>query len=95
MPARLRAATLARGVIVRASADTIVVCPPLIIQPKEIDLIAETLNAAIDQVTGELIAEGALPCLQWRGSSVGLLVAADAAAEDIIGATVARAPRST
>lgn len=52
--ARIRAATLARGVIVRASADTVVVCPPLIVTPKEIDLIASTLDAAISEVSAEL-----------------------------------------
>jgi putrescine aminotransferase len=52
VPARIRAAALQRGVIVRASLDTIVVCPPLIIKEKEIDLIAATLDAAIEEVAG-------------------------------------------
>ena len=54
VPARIRAAALARGVIVRASVDTIVVCPPLIITPKEIDLIASTLDAALADVGGTI-----------------------------------------
>ena len=61
VPARIRAAALARGVIVRASADTVVVCPPLIIQPKEIDFLAATLDAAISEVSAQLAADGALP----------------------------------
>lgn len=58
--ARIRAAALARGVIVRASADTIVVCPPLIITRPEIDHLAATLDAAIAEVSGELLASGAV-----------------------------------
>lgn len=54
VPARIRAAVLARGVIIRASVDTVVVCPPLIITPKEIDLIAATIDAAITEVSAEL-----------------------------------------
>jgi adenosylmethionine-8-amino-7-oxononanoate aminotransferase len=52
--ARIRQAALARGVIVRASADTVVVCPPLIIKPAEIDRIAATLDEAIAEVSAEL-----------------------------------------
>ena len=51
VPARIRAAALARGVIIRASVDSIVVCPPLIIKAKEIDLIASTIDAAIAEVS--------------------------------------------
>jgi len=54
VPARIRAAALARGVIVRASVDTIVVCPPLIITPQEIDVIAATLDAAIAEVSAQV-----------------------------------------
>lgn len=61
VPARIRNAALARGVIVRASADTIVVCPPFIIRPPEIDRLAATLDAAITEVTEELVAQGILP----------------------------------
>jgi putrescine---pyruvate transaminase len=50
LAARIRAAALARGVIIRASVDTVVVCPPLIITPKEIDRIASTIDAAIAEV---------------------------------------------
>jgi adenosylmethionine-8-amino-7-oxononanoate aminotransferase len=54
VPQRIRAACLERGVIVRASADTIAVCPPFVIKEKEIDLIAATLDAAIAAVAAEL-----------------------------------------
>jgi adenosylmethionine-8-amino-7-oxononanoate aminotransferase len=58
--ARVRAVALERGVIVRASGDILAVCPPLIVQAKEIDIITSTLDAAIEQVTGELTADGVL-----------------------------------
>jgi adenosylmethionine-8-amino-7-oxononanoate aminotransferase len=41
-------------VIIRASADTIVVCPPLIITPQEIALLASTIDAAIAEVSAAL-----------------------------------------
>jgi len=59
IPARIRDAALQRGVIVRASVDTIVVCPPLIIKEKEIDLIAATLDAAIAATCRALVVERA------------------------------------
>jgi len=58
--ARIRKGTIARGVIVRASGDMVVVCPPLIITRQEIDLIVATLDAAITDVSNELIAAGGL-----------------------------------
>ncbi len=54
VPARIRQAALARGVIVRASVDTIVVCPPLIITPPEIDRLTRVLDEAIEHVSLEL-----------------------------------------
>jgi len=56
VPARIRAAALARGVIIRASVDTIVVCPPLVITAQEIDLLASTIDAAIGEVSKALEA---------------------------------------
>lgn len=50
VPARIRQACLERGVIVRASADCIVVCPPLIITRAQIDALAGTLDAALAEV---------------------------------------------
>jgi adenosylmethionine-8-amino-7-oxononanoate aminotransferase len=57
---RLRAAALARGVIVRASGDIIAVAPPLVITRAEIDRLAATLDAALQEVGGELEAKGVL-----------------------------------
>ena len=54
---RIRAAALRRGVIVRASADTVVVCPPLIVTPAEIDQIAGVLSESIVEVAAELERE--------------------------------------
>jgi putrescine aminotransferase len=53
VPVRIRAAALALGLIVRASTETIVVCPPLVVKPKEIDWLVATLDKAIEQVTNE------------------------------------------
>ena len=61
VPARIRAAALARGVIVRASVDTVVVCPPLIIQRDEIDTLVGAIDDALGDVTTQLTAEGVLP----------------------------------
>jgi putrescine aminotransferase len=61
VPQRIRAAALEHGVLVRASGDTIVLCPPLIIKTQEIDTIVTTLDAAIARVTSELETEGTLP----------------------------------
>jgi putrescine aminotransferase len=60
VPQRVRAAALDLGLIVRASVDSIVVCPPLIITSKQIDTIAETLDGALGNVTTGLELEGAL-----------------------------------
>jgi putrescine aminotransferase len=58
--ARIRGAVLDRGVIVRASADTVVVCPPLIITRPEIDQLTKALDEAIDEVGQQLAQAGAL-----------------------------------
>ncbi|HUI25818.1 MAG TPA: aspartate aminotransferase family protein [Candidatus Kryptonia bacterium] len=55
VPWRIRSAALRRGVIVRASADTVVVCPPLIVTPAQIDLIAQALRESIEEVSAELV----------------------------------------
>jgi adenosylmethionine-8-amino-7-oxononanoate aminotransferase len=57
VPARIRAAALERGVIVRASAEMVVVCPPLIVKPAEIDRIAEVLRQSIEEVAAQVPAE--------------------------------------
>jgi putrescine aminotransferase len=53
---RVRAAALRRGVILRAGADLIVICPPLIVTREEIDLIVRVLGEAIAEVAAELAA---------------------------------------
>jgi putrescine aminotransferase len=58
VPARVRAAALARGVIVRASADTVVVCPPLVIQRHEIDTLVAAIDAGLGEVAAELASKG-------------------------------------
>ena len=40
-----------RGILVRLSADMIALSPPLIIEPKQIDRIVETLGAVIREVS--------------------------------------------
>ncbi len=54
IPLRIRAATLAQGVIVRASVDTIALCPPLIIKEREIDTIVTALDHALTEVGATL-----------------------------------------
>ncbi len=56
--ARIRNAALARGVIVRASADTVVVCPPLIITREQIDHLVTVLDEATDEVVKQLADAG-------------------------------------
>src|SRR5262249_37331886 len=47
MPWRVRAGCISRGVIVRGSADNVVVCPPLIVQREQVDLIVDTIAESI------------------------------------------------
>jgi adenosylmethionine-8-amino-7-oxononanoate aminotransferase len=54
VPLRIRKAALERGVIVRASAETIVVCPPLIITQAQIDQLVSVLDEALATVAAEL-----------------------------------------
>ena len=54
MAARVRAAALRRGVILRPGADLIVICPPLIVTREQIDLIVRVLGEAITEVAAEL-----------------------------------------
>jgi adenosylmethionine-8-amino-7-oxononanoate aminotransferase len=54
VPQRIRNHCIDNGVIVRASVDTIAVCPPLIIKRKQIDQIVAALNAAIEAVAATL-----------------------------------------
>lgn len=52
--ARVRKKAIARGVIVRASVDNVVLCPPFIITPKQLDHLFDTIDTAIAEVATEL-----------------------------------------
>jgi len=54
VPARVRAACLKRGVIVRASPENIAVCPPIIIKKREIETIVRAIDESIVEVGAEL-----------------------------------------
>lgn len=60
VPARVRAACLQRGVIVRASVENIVLCPPVIIQERQIETIVRAMDESIAEVSATLA---------WGGSS--------------------------
>ncbi len=54
----VRDACIARGLMVRAVRDTIVMCPPLIVSHAEIDRIVTTIGQALDASAGALRAIG-------------------------------------
>lgn len=54
VPARVRAACLERGVIVRASVENVSVCPPFIIKRRELDTLLDTLDEALSSVSREV-----------------------------------------
>jgi 4-aminobutyrate--pyruvate transaminase len=58
--ARVGAAAQRHGLIVRVVGDRLVFAPPLIIQAPEIEVIAERLGCALDDVASDLDHEGAL-----------------------------------
>ena len=51
---------LDNGLIVRAAGDAIAMCPPLIIEAKQIDQMFDRLAATLDQTEAELRRRGAL-----------------------------------
>jgi adenosylmethionine-8-amino-7-oxononanoate aminotransferase len=51
---RIRQAALRRGVIIRAGADAVMLCPPLVVTRAEIDTIVSTLSDAIREVAAEI-----------------------------------------
>ena len=53
---RIREAALRRGLIARATADMLVLAPPLVVSRREIDTIVDTLAASIDEVAGVVAA---------------------------------------
>jgi 4-aminobutyrate--pyruvate transaminase len=50
---------LDNGLVVRAAGDTLALCPPLIIEDKEIDQLFDRLSATLDQTHAELKRRGA------------------------------------
>lgn len=55
--ARVRKGCIDRGVIVRASVDNVVLCPPFIITARQLDMLFDTLDAALGDVSEELNAK--------------------------------------
>jgi adenosylmethionine-8-amino-7-oxononanoate aminotransferase len=56
IPFRARDAALRRGLICRASAEAVMLCPPFVTTTAQIDEIAATLDAALRDVASELNA---------------------------------------
>jgi putrescine aminotransferase len=54
VPLRIRQAAIRRGLILRASGDLVVLCPPLVITPAEIDTMVSLLRDAIVELSAEL-----------------------------------------
>jgi 4-aminobutyrate--pyruvate transaminase len=44
----------AHGLILRAIGDTIAICPPLIVDEKQISTIVDTLGRALDEIQAAL-----------------------------------------
>lgn len=57
---RVGQSALLKGLIVRPTGNTVVLCPPFIITRPEIEFVAKTLLDALDEVYGQLKGEGAL-----------------------------------
>jgi adenosylmethionine-8-amino-7-oxononanoate aminotransferase len=54
VPGRVRAAAIRRGVIVRAGADVVVLCPPFVVTRMQIDEVVGVLREAILEVAAEV-----------------------------------------
>ena len=50
LPARVAKAAYRRGLMVRVSGPNLILSPPLVISPAELDFLCETLEAAFDEV---------------------------------------------
>jgi adenosylmethionine-8-amino-7-oxononanoate aminotransferase len=59
VPGRVRRSAIRRGVIVRAGADVVVLCPPFVVTRQQIDEILGVLREAIVEVAGEVGAGAA------------------------------------
>jgi putrescine aminotransferase len=69
----VRDACIARGLMVRAIRDSIVMCPPFVITHDEIDRLVSIIRAALDEVAPHLRAgEGAELAAETEGAEPGL-----------------------
>jgi 4-aminobutyrate--pyruvate transaminase len=60
IPLAVQSAVFERGVIVRTIRDAIAVCPPLIIETAEIDILFDALEGGLDAVLDQARADGLL-----------------------------------
>jgi len=56
---RCRDLALANGLVLRATRDTLIISPPLVISREECDLLVERTAAALDDLADALTREGA------------------------------------
>ena len=59
---RVADAARRRGLVTRGIGEMVLISPPLILTAEQIDFIAETLRASIEEVAGDLVQEGL-----WHG----------------------------
>jgi putrescine aminotransferase len=60
--ARCRNLSVARGLVMRAVGDTMIISPPFVISREEVDLLVERARKAFDALADALTREGV-----WRG----------------------------
>jgi putrescine---pyruvate transaminase len=53
IPARVARAAYRRGLMVRVSGAHMILSPPLVIKPSEIDYLCDTLESAFDEVASQ------------------------------------------
>ncbi len=69
----VRDACIARGLMVRAIRDSIVMCPPYVITHAEIDRLVSIIGAALDDCVATLRGiEPSAPALETEGADHGL-----------------------
>ena len=54
IPSRVARAAYERGLMVRVSGPNLILSPPLVIAPAELDYLCDTLEAAFDEVAATL-----------------------------------------
>ena len=52
--AHLASACQARGVILRGLGDSLAICPPLIIEESDLDIIVSVIGEALDETKGKV-----------------------------------------